>query len=509
MASLNIKAIGELVEQLRKEAGLKESGGKNKPTEKEMATATGNTLNETGPAKVSAADVVHRGEQVILPVGMTLPVAIDLLQRRMEYMAQKVNLTERFNAFPWDGAAALERVLIEKYGWAPQVGFDVKKMFGGSEYVAPQMIGVEVALGQFRQIPWGRFNLPNIPGWVHTSMNYSDDGRICFCITAETKRSHEDAIKDLFSEVHRELRDNSIYRGKAVRVRFRDDEGEQLDMPVVKFIDTDVDQNSLVYSKHIEDAIDTNLFTPLDRYSDLEANGIPFKRGILLGGKFGTGKTLAAKVTSKKAVDAGITFIYAEKASEMSDALAFAKMYQSPAAVLFCEDIDRAISGERSVEMDDILNIIDGIDSKNGRIMVVLTTNDVESINPAMLRPGRLDAVINVEAPDAEAVQRLLRVLCGDALQPGEDLRAAAAALSGQIPAVITEAVKRARLAQLRRQQAGEPITNLSGDALTESARTMREQVELLNKPRNKPSGVPLRDLLVRMGDGKTEPVEF
>ena len=39
--------------------------------------------------------------------------------------------------------------------------------------------------------------------------------------------------------------------------------------------------------------------------------------------------------------------------------------------------------------MDDVLNIIDGIDSKKANIITVLTTNDLEGINPAMLRPGR------------------------------------------------------------------------------------------------------------------------
>ncbi|MEX0632803.1 hypothetical protein M8494_14790 [Serratia ureilytica] len=47
--------------------------------------------------------------------------------------------------------------------------------------------------------------------------------------------------------------------------------------------------------------------------------------------------------------------------------------------MIFCEDIDRAVSGERSVAMDDILNILDGIDTKANNIITVLTTNQLRT----------------------------------------------------------------------------------------------------------------------------------
>lgn len=149
-------------------------------------------------------------------------------------------------------------------------------------------------------------------------------------------------------------------------------------------------------------------------------------------------------------------------------------------AVIFCEDIDRVMAGERSVAMDDILNIIDGIDTKSANIVVVLTTNDLQAINPAMLRPGRLDAVIEVTPPDAKAVEKLLRVYGGEAIAATTDLAEAGKALDGAIPAVISEVVKRAKLAQLRLQQPGEKVAQLSEAALLEAAKTMRSQLKLL-----------------------------
>jgi len=269
-------------------------------------------------------------------------------------------------------------------------------------------------------------------------------------------------------------------------------------MPRIEFIDTrSTDPDDLIYHPDLAAAIQTNLFTPITRATDCAANGIPLKRGILLGGTFGTGKTMAAAVAARLAVDAGITYVYVPHADELADAIEFARQYQSPACVVFCEDVDRVVAGERSVEMDDILNIIDGIDSKDANVITVLTTNDLHSINQAMLRPGRLDAIIDMIPPDAATAERLLRRYAGPAIAPDTELTVAAGILAGHIPAVIAEVVRRAKLAQLRRQAPGTPVTQLSQEALIEAAQTMRAQVSLL-KDRTKIEPMTLDSMLAQ-----------
>src|SRR5690606_23730038 len=135
--------------------------------------------------------------------------------------------------------------------------------------------------------------------------------------------------------------------------------------------------------------------------------------------------------------------------------------------------------------MDDILNIIDGIDTKSANIITVLTTNNLENIHPAMLRPGRLDAVIDVAPPDAEAVTRLIRLYGGETIAPDADLSSVGETLAGTIPAVIAEVVKRAKLAQLSRQAPGTFVTEITPEALLESAETIKAQIALLaDKPK-------------------------
>lgn len=430
-----------------------------------------------GPKRVNVTDIVRHGERLTLPSGMGYDDAIELLERRKEYEEEETQFSESYDVMPWDGAHALSIVLTRKFGWAPATS--TPGFFGDTP---PKLISVEVAPGEYARVPWGRFSLPNIDGYIQTSVSRKGH-RLTFSLHASIKRLDEETVRSLFEEVRDYLKTGSIYQGKAIKMRFRDDDGDPLEMPEPKFMDTSkIDPASLIYSADVQASVETNLFAPITRVRDCLENGIPVKRGVLLGGTFGTGKTMAATVASRLAVDAGVTYIYVPRADELPDAIEFAKQYQSPACVIFCEDIDRVTAGERSVEMDDILNLLDGIDTKNSHIITVLTTNDLKSINPAMLRPGRLDAVIDVTPPDGPAIQKLLRLYGGEAIAPDTDLTEAGEALAGNIPAVVAEVIKRAKLAQLRLQPVGEKVALLSEQAIVEAARTMQAQVRLLKE---------------------------
>lgn len=436
------------------------------------------TLSEQ-ETKVHVADIVHHGEKITLPENMSVSDAINILERRQEYLEEEIKISEKFKVFPWDGAHALQNVLAKRYGWAsaePTPGF-----FGSRP---PEMMSVDVDYNKVVSVPWGRFSLPAISGFIQC--DYSrENGRVIFAISARILRKDEQAIQSLFDELRTELLSNSIYRGKAFKMRFRDEDGDLISVPEPKFLDTnDVDESMMVYSDNVQRSIETNLFTPILRVADCKENGIPVKRGVLLGGTYGTGKTMAAKVASKYAVQSGVTYLYVPRVNELADAVEFAKMYCDPACVIFCEDIDRAMDGGRTVEMDDILNIIDGIDTKSANIIVVLTTNHLDNINPAMLRPGRLDAVIDVTPPDQKAVEKLLRAYGGESIAQDVDLSEPSKILAGRIPAVIAEVVKRAKLTQLSLQAPGTKVTSITSEALCAAAQSMEAQLELLYRDR-------------------------
>jgi len=431
--------------------------------------------NMVVPEAVIVAQIEKKGEKLIVPEGISLQQAKDLIERRMAYEEEDVDISRTYDVFPWDGAVALSAVLAEKYGWAqavPTPGF-----FGDNP---PEMRTIDVDYDKTVTVAWGRFSIPNVRGFISTSMARKD-GRVVFMMEAQVKRMYEGEIRKLFEDLSVYLKHNSIYQGKAISMRFKADNGRQLPMPEPKFMNVlDIDENQLVFSRVVANAVETNLFTPIRRIRDLKANGLPVKRGVLLGGTFGTGKTMAAKVAGKYAVQQGVTFLYVKRADELAEAIAFAKQYQDPGCVIFCEDVDRSTDGKRTAEMDDLLNIVDGIDTKSSNIIVVLTSNNMEGINPAMLRPGRLDAVIEVLPPDAQAVEKLVRLYGGESISLDEDLSKVGELLAGRIPALIAEVVKRSKLSELTRTPPGELVRNISAAALEEAAESMELQLGLL-----------------------------
>ena len=425
------------------------------------------------------ADIVHHGTKLMIPEGMSIKDAIDLLYRRAEYLEQEVNIVEKFDVFPLDGAYALSQVIIETFGW--QEGKPIRTMFGEQK---PRILTIPSGPHTKVDVPWGRFELPTVQGILQTNVGEGRNGRAVFELFAEVKRKDEATVRMLFNALGEYLKENSLYRGKAIKIRFRDDDGDRIGLPEPEFLNLDeVRVENLILNEDLAASVRANLFTPIERVQDCLQNGIKVKRGVLLGGNFGTGKTLTAMCAAKIAQDNGITYIYCPRASELGDAIAFAKQYQSPACIVFCEDIDRSVAGNRTVEMDEILNILDGIDTKNENIITVLTTNFLKNVNQAMLRPGRLDAIINVEEPDAKTAERLVRYYGGLAISEDEDLTEVGVALEGQIPAVIEEAVKRAKLFELTLLPVGHAVENLSAEALRQSAVTMATQIELLTGP--------------------------
>lgn len=441
-------------------------------------TPAGKSLSEQ-ELQIAVAGIQYFGDKITIPEGMTPQQALATLERRIKFEQEETVMTETYNVFPYDGAVSLDNVLRAKFGWAEAVA--IPGFFGDTP---PKMQNIEVAPGVKRLVPWGRFVIPNIKGFVQTGVARKG-AQYIFQLNAKVRRADEGRIRELFELLRMEIGRSSIYRGQAIKLRFKDDDGDET-MPEPKFLDTSgVDERMLVYSDTVMQAVITNLYTPITRVDDCRRNGIPIKRGVLLGGTFGTGKTMAAAVASKLAVANGVTYLYVPRADELKMAIEFGMQYQDPACVVFCEDIDRVVAGERSVQMDDILNIIDGIDSKNSNIIVVLTTNNLDNIHPAMLRPGRLDSVIHVTPPDAKAVEKLIRLYAGGAVSKDTDLSAVGAVLDGQIPAIISEVVKRAKLSELALLPPGERVTNLSAPALLDAAHTMQSQMALLEAAMN------------------------
>jgi 26S proteasome regulatory subunit T4 len=148
--------------------------------------------------------------------------------------------------------------------------------------------------------------------------------------------------------------------------------------------------------------------------------GIKAPKGVLLYGPPGTGKTLLARAlasninaTFLKVVASAIVDKYiGESARIIREMFQFARDHEP--CVIFMDEID-AIGGSRFSEgtsadreiqrtLMELLNQMDGFDS-NGNVKMVMATNRPDILDPALLRPGRLDR--KIEIPEPNETQRL------------------------------------------------------------------------------------------------------
>ena len=427
----------------------------------------------TGPWASLDVDVERRGKKIVLPSDpqpMDYDSAIAALARKKEEENTKYDVSEFIPGAYWDAALALYKAMQRTYGWVTTQG--LPSWFGRS---SPDLITIRTGPGpqDVVQLPLGEFTVPNIENPLH--VRFTPQGNTPGVrVTSSARRAEQVFLIELCNQAREILRLESIYRGQAIRLQV-DDDGDIEFSCEPEFLDLRaVSEGDIIFTRDTTRLIETNLFTPIKKTTLCRQHRVPLKRGILLEGPYGCGKSLTARVAAKVASDNDWTFITLDRAQGLRQAIEFARLYQP--AVIFAEDIDRVADREYE-DVNDLVNTMDGILTKDVEIIVVLTTNFIEKIDRSLLRPGRFDAVIRLDAPDAEAVERLFRFYGGPLVAPDADLSAAATVLAGQIPATVREVVERAKLGMLLDER-----DHIEPDHLRSAAVGMSRHLELLRE---------------------------
>lgn len=433
--------------------------------------------------------VERRGKVITLPVGMSYNDGIKWMKRMRDEAEQIICVDRTFPIFPSEGAIALHTVLAERYGWVKATSIPPASMFDSAQ--KPKLIPVEVGVGRVEQIPFGRFLIPNISGYVQSGIAL-EGGLPCFSVSAEVQNSYVPEVNAILDEITKVAAIETPYRGQAIRLPIIDpDERHALADYFPKFLDVrSADISQMVFSEPIEELLQDNVFGPVMRSEQFRTAKIPLKMGVLLEGQYGCGKTLVANSLAKVCTQHGWTYILCESPGDLARCVKVARRFQP--CVVFCEDIDRGASGSRRTEeIDKILNVIDGIEAKDTEIMIVLTTNHVDQLSPAMRRPGRLDVVVPIGPPDAEAARRMIALYAGELLDTDGDFTEVSEILDGKTPAVVREVVERAKRSSIMLHDEDKDIQRIDADALARAARGMARHLKLLdNDPVDPPHPV-------------------
>merc|ERR1712193_496562 len=208
--------------------------------------------------------------------------------------------------------------------------------------------------------------------------------------------------------------------------------------------------------QEIKEAVELPLTHP-EVYEDI---GIRPPKGVILYGVPGTGKTLLAKAVANqtsatflRVVGSELIQKYLGEGPKLVREMFRVAAEHAP-SIIFIDEIDAIATkrydttsgGEKEIQrtMLELLNQLDGFDDR-GDVKVIMATNRIESLDPAMIRPGRIDRKIEFPLPDEKTKRRIFQIhttkmtLAADVTL--DDLILAKDDLSGaDIKAVCTEA---------------------------------------------------------------------
>ncbi|KAI8616466.1 P-loop containing nucleoside triphosphate hydrolase protein [Chytriomyces sp. MP71] len=208
--------------------------------------------------------------------------------------------------------------------------------------------------------------------------------------------------------------------------------------------------------QEIKEAVELPLTHP-ELYEEM---GIKPPKGVILFGPPGTGKTLLAKAVANqtsatflRVVGSELIQKYLGEGPKLVREL-FRVAEENAPSIVFIDEIDAVgtkrydsnSGGEREIQrtMLELLNQLDGFDSR-GDVKVIMATNRIDSLDPALIRPGRIDRKIEFPLPDVKTKRRIFnihtsRMTLGDDVNI-EDFVMAKDDLSGaDVKAICTEA---------------------------------------------------------------------
>lgn len=266
----------------------------------------------------------------------------------------------------------------------------------------------------------------------------------CHLQLLATDRATAATVRD---EIERLMREHDVFRGQVLSFGLSEHRHNQLltFLPRPSLTAADV-----VLPDGVLSSIERHVVRSATQTEALRAHGQHLKRGLLLYGSPGTGKTHTVRYLLSRLPECTV-FVLSGVAMFRHLRATTALARRLAPSVIVVEDVDliaqdRSRATEGNPVLFELLNEMDGIGSE-ADVTFVLTTNRVESMEEALTqRPGRVDLAVEVPKPDADCRERLLRLYASGTPLDLPSADRVVAATEGVTASFIKELVRRAVL---------------------------------------------------------------
>jgi hypothetical protein len=256
---------------------------------------------------------------------------------------------------------------------------------------------------------------------------------------------HQDRARAVLDRLAERGNGLNPYRGRAVRATYT----HGLSLAVIDLPSTATRENVIV-GDEVWTEIDLGMTAVRDRHDVLNAHRLGARRGVLLCGPPGTGKSAVSAVVAREVVgEFTVIYVEAKAGAQLLTAVVEEAQRLGGPVLLVLEDIDlwcrdRTTGGAGLSELLQAMDI-----TPDARILTLASTNDAATLDKAAIRTGRFDSIVEIGYPKPMDAVRILAALIRDLPgSQGVDVAAVVAALPENTSGSdIREVVRRAVLA--------------------------------------------------------------
>ncbi|NOR99665.1 ATP-binding protein [Mycobacteroides abscessus] len=227
-------------------------------------------------------------------------------------------------------------------------------------------------------------------------------------LTVYARRVDQLAAQTALDQLMERAGELNPYRGRAVRASM----GRGVSFAVIDL--PSLSRETVVVPQEVWAEVDLGVRAVRDQHELLNAHSLGCRRGILLVGPPGTGKSAVSAVVARELLGSGFTVIYVEaKAGQhlLTAVVEEAQRLGGP-ILLILEDVDLYVRNRSGVDSGGLSELLQAMDiDSDARILTLASTNDAATLDQAAIRTGRFDSIVTVPYPDRASAARILAAL--------------------------------------------------------------------------------------------------